>query len=177
MALESSGTILYVAKISYQSDNWFGNCQGGTKTVHTHTHTPAAHYISLVFLRKCRNKTKKQNTTHKKCTFHPLAFYKLNKIIKQYSITLAPINKFYIKNLLNSQTKDNILIENKSGIFSMKLACSQYTAVNTKVFPIWGILRRKKERMICGRIVLCVPVAQLVEHQCGKLEICGSNPS
>ena len=26
MALESSGTILYVAKISYQSDNWFGNC-------------------------------------------------------------------------------------------------------------------------------------------------------
>ena len=25
-ALESSGTILYVAKISYQSDMWFGNC-------------------------------------------------------------------------------------------------------------------------------------------------------
>ena len=24
--MESSGTILYVAKISYQLDNWFGNC-------------------------------------------------------------------------------------------------------------------------------------------------------
>ena len=26
MAFKSSGTILHVAKISYQSDNWFGNC-------------------------------------------------------------------------------------------------------------------------------------------------------
>ena len=39
MALESSGMMLYVAKILYQSDNWFGNCQGGTKIVHRHTHT------------------------------------------------------------------------------------------------------------------------------------------
>ena len=79
MALESSSKILYVAKISYQSDNWFGNCYGGTKILHTHTHTDThththtqththththrhthteAHFISLVFLRKCRNKTK-----------------------------------------------------------------------------------------------------------------------
>ena len=54
-------TILYVAKISYQSDNWYGNCWGGPK-LYTDTHTDThkeAHFISLVFLRKCRNKTKK----------------------------------------------------------------------------------------------------------------------
>ena len=44
MVLESSSTILYVAKISYQSDNWFGNCKGGDQNFtqthrHTHTHT------------------------------------------------------------------------------------------------------------------------------------------
>ena len=59
MALEGSGTILYVAKISYQSHNWYGNCQGGPKLytdthIHTHTHThtqtPAAHFISLFSL-------------------------------------------------------------------------------------------------------------------------------
>ena len=37
MALESSGRILYVAKISYQSHTW--KLLGGTKTVHRHTHT------------------------------------------------------------------------------------------------------------------------------------------
>ena len=75
--MENSGTILYVAKISYQSDNWFGNCYKGyqkviqthretdrQKDTHTHTHTHThtyteAHFISLVFLRKGRNKTKK----------------------------------------------------------------------------------------------------------------------
>ena len=41
MALESSGTILYTVKISYQSDHWFGNCKGETKTYHRHTHTHA----------------------------------------------------------------------------------------------------------------------------------------
>ena len=35
MALESSGTI-YVAKISYEMDKWFGNVRG-TKIVHRHT--------------------------------------------------------------------------------------------------------------------------------------------
>ena len=109
MAFESSGTILYVTKISYQSVNWFGNCKGvdqhftrtrthtnthartrthtrahthaqtrrhtrghtqthtqthaGTHVrrharTHAHTHTEA-YFISLVFLQKCRNKTKK----------------------------------------------------------------------------------------------------------------------
>ena len=37
MAFESSGAILYVAKISYQSDNWFGNL-GREKNVFTHTY-------------------------------------------------------------------------------------------------------------------------------------------
>ena len=68
MALESAGTILYVAKISYQSRNWYGNCWGDqnfTQThrhTHCHTHRPAAQFISLFFLRKCRNKTKNKRT-------------------------------------------------------------------------------------------------------------------
>ena len=63
MALESSGMILYVPKISYQSDNWFGNCLGGdqnftqthTRTdthTHTDTHTPDAHFMSFFFFKK-----------------------------------------------------------------------------------------------------------------------------
>ena len=106
MAFASSGTILYVAKISYQSDNWFGSFKRKTKilfrhtdthtythterhthTTHTHTHTHTeAYFISLVFLRKCRNKTKKsimfeQNTsflfyinTQSEVTFYNLSF-------------------------------------------------------------------------------------------------------
>ena len=57
MPLESSGTILYVTKISYQSDHFFWILLGGAKTLHRHTHTEA-YFISPVFLRKCRNKTK-----------------------------------------------------------------------------------------------------------------------
>ena len=96
MALESSRTILYVAKIWYQSDNWFGNCQGDqncTQThTHTHTHTQTqtqtdththldtytdrhthteAYFISLVFLRKCRNKTKKEKCLSFRCQDKP----------------------------------------------------------------------------------------------------------
>ena len=65
MALESSGMILYVVKMSYQSGNWFGDCWGGETKIlhrytHTHTHTHIEdHFISLVFLRKGRNRTKK----------------------------------------------------------------------------------------------------------------------
>ena len=67
MALEISGTILYMDKISYKSGNWFRNFRGGRqKFTHTHTHTPTqthiygAHFISLVFLSKSRKKTKKK---------------------------------------------------------------------------------------------------------------------
>ena len=69
MALVSSSMVLYIAKILYLLDNWFGNCQGD-KILHRHTHTlthTKARFISLVFLQKCGNKTKltclqKQNT-------------------------------------------------------------------------------------------------------------------
>ena len=54
-----------LVKISYESGNWFGNCWGGDRNftqTHTHTHTHIeAHFISLVFLRKGRNQTKKVN--------------------------------------------------------------------------------------------------------------------
>ena len=37
MALGRSGMILYVGKISYQSDSWFENCKGAQNfTQHTH---------------------------------------------------------------------------------------------------------------------------------------------
>ena len=91
MALESSGTILYVANISLYRITGLEIVTGGPKFythtqkherarahthTHRHTHTDTdtdthtqthtqihkhteAHFISLVFLRKCRNKTKK----------------------------------------------------------------------------------------------------------------------
>ena len=58
MALESSGTILYVAKISYKSENCFGNCLGEPKfctDTHTQTYT---FYKSGFSAKKMRNKTK-----------------------------------------------------------------------------------------------------------------------
>ena len=74
MALESSSMILYIAKISCQSDNWFGNRFGEIKVLHTHTHTHTdthththththteAYFIGLVFLQKCRNKSKQED--------------------------------------------------------------------------------------------------------------------
>ena len=47
MALESSGTILYVAKM-YQSDNWFGNCQRVRKKFY------ADRPFLVLFLHFCR---------------------------------------------------------------------------------------------------------------------------
>ena len=76
MTLESSGTILYVAIFSYQWITGLEIVRGGPKLytdthtqTHTHTHTHThkhrhthteACFISLVFLRKCRNKTNKK---------------------------------------------------------------------------------------------------------------------
>ena len=64
MALESSGMILYVAKFHINRISGLEIVRGGPKLytdthIHTDTHTEA-YFISLVFLRKCRNKTKKQ---------------------------------------------------------------------------------------------------------------------
>ena len=82
MALESSGTILYVAKISYKSDNWFGNCQGGDQNftqkgggpkfytdthtdththTQTHTHTPRPILKVLFFCENAETRLIKNN--------------------------------------------------------------------------------------------------------------------
>ena len=66
MAFESSGTILYVAKISYQSHNWYGNCQGGTKTVHRHTHTQTHTPTTTRKHKHIQTHTHTQKQTHKK---------------------------------------------------------------------------------------------------------------
>ena len=50
---------------------------------------------------------------------HPWAFNKLNKVFKPHNIILVPTNKFSIKNLLNTNTKDKIPVENKSGVYQI----------------------------------------------------------
>ena len=67
--------ILYVAKISYQSDNWFGNCQGGPKfytDTHSHTHTH-------------RHTHRHTNTqTHTGCPFYVFSFSKKKQDKNQF---------------------------------------------------------------------------------------------
>ena len=46
-------------------------------------------------------------------------FNKLNKVFKPYNITLVPTNKFSVKNLIHSITKDKIPVENKSGVYQI----------------------------------------------------------
>ena len=46
-------------------------------------------------------------------------FNKLNKAFKPYNITLVPTNKFSVKNLIHSNTKDKIPVENKSGVYQI----------------------------------------------------------
>ena len=60
-----------------------------------------------------------QDFKYKKFSYHPRTFYKFNKIFRQHNIRLAPINKFSIKNILNSKTKDIIPPEEKSGIYQI----------------------------------------------------------
>ena len=101
MALESSGMILYVAEISYQSHNQYGNCQGGPKLytdthtdththtdtqthtdthtdthrqTHTHTHTGCPFYKSFYFQE--RNKTKNERHVNKNWVDKDSAKYK-----------------------------------------------------------------------------------------------------
>ena len=70
MAVESSGTILYVANLRTNRITGF-KLLGGTKILHRHTHTTEAHFISLVFLQKGRNKTNKEVTiSFGSTTFH-----------------------------------------------------------------------------------------------------------
>ena len=63
MALESSGTILYVAKFRINRITDLEIVRGDQNFTHAHRHTHTeAYFVSPVFLRKCRNKTK--NAVH-----------------------------------------------------------------------------------------------------------------
>ena len=54
-----------------------------------------------------------------KMTYNPWMFNKLNKVFKPYNITLVPTNKFSVKNLIHSNTKDKIPVENKQGVYQI----------------------------------------------------------
>ena len=64
MPLESSGTILYVAKISYQSHNWFGNCQGGPKLQPAHARMHTRIHIHTETHRDTHTHTETHRDTH-----------------------------------------------------------------------------------------------------------------
>ena len=55
--------------------------------------------------------------SYMKMTYHPWMFNKLNKVFKPYNINLVPTNKFSVKNLIHSNIKDKIPVENKSGVY------------------------------------------------------------
>ena len=52
--------------------------------------------------------------TYMRMTYHPWMLNKLNKVFKPYNI-----HKFSVKNLIGSNTKDKIPIENKSGVYQI----------------------------------------------------------
>ena len=60
-----------------------------------------------------------KDVTYKKFTYHPWAHNKFSKIFKHHNIVLMPQNKYSIKNLLNSNLKDDIPPEKKSGIYQI----------------------------------------------------------
>ena len=60
-----------------------------------------------------------KDVTYKKFTYHPRGLNKFNKIFRDHNTVLTPQNKFSIKNLLNSNLKDNIPPEKKSGIYQI----------------------------------------------------------
>ena len=65
----------------------------------------------------------KKDTIYKKFTYHPWANNKFQKILKDFNITLAPINKCNIKNLINDNYKDKELALRKSKVY--KINCKQ----------------------------------------------------
>ena len=77
MALESSGTILYVAKILYQSDNWFGNCWGGVQNcTQTHTHIQTDRHTHIHTHRHTHTDRQTHTHTHTQTHTHGSPFYK-----------------------------------------------------------------------------------------------------
>ena len=65
----------------------------------------------------------KKDIIYKKFTYHPWAKNKFLKIFKDFNITLAPINKYNIKNLIKANYKDKEPPLKKSGIY--KINCKQ----------------------------------------------------
>jgi len=65
----------------------------------------------------------KKDTSYKKFTYHPWANNKFQKLFKEFNITLAPINKFNIKNLMDPNYKDKEPPLKKSGIY--KINCKK----------------------------------------------------
>ena len=74
-----------------------------------------------------------KDVTYKKFTYHPWAYNKFNKIVKHHNIVLTPQNKYCIKNLLNSNLKENIPPEKKSGIYQINcMDCENIYVGKTK---------------------------------------------
>ena len=76
-----------------------------------------------------RQKISKRIASHIKIpymrvTYHPLAFNKLNKVFKPRTIVMVPTNKFSVLNVINTNHKDKIPVENKSRIYQME--CQEY---------------------------------------------------
>jgi hypothetical protein len=75
-------------------------------------------------------KLTKKGTFTKNFTYHPWANNKFQKIFKEFNITLAPFNKFNIKNVINANYKDTEPPFKKSGIY--KINCKQCTLERQK---------------------------------------------
>ena len=73
------------------------------------------------------------NVTYKKLNYHPWAHNKFNKIFKQHNTVLTSQTKYFIENILNSNMKDHIPPEKKSGIHQIKCKdCEQIYTGKTK---------------------------------------------
>ena len=57
-----------------------------------------------------------KDVTYKKFTYHPWARNKFNKIFKHHNVVLMSQKKYTIKHFLNSNLKDSIPPEKKSGL-------------------------------------------------------------
>ena len=76
-------------------------------------------FRKLKHIKETTLSTLDKDVTYKKFTYHPWARNIFNKTLKHHNIVLMPQNKFAIKNLLNSNLKDNIPPEKKLGIYQI----------------------------------------------------------
>ena len=92
-----------------------------------------------------------KDVTYKKFTYHPWAHNKFNKLFKQHNIGVMLQNKYCIKNLLNSNLKNNIPPEKKSGIYQINCKDCEKIYIGkkkrnleTRVKDTLGILKMRK---------------------------------